>query len=86
MKIPSFFTQNEIALAYYLASKSFKEGTNIARDFDKEFLLYLAGKRDINKAKEYVFSKKGSLVEVRPSNLTLPLDWRKIERISLSRL
>ncbi len=86
MKIPSFFTNNEIALAFYLAKKSFREGKNIARDFDKEFLLWLAGKRDINRAKEYVFSKQGNLVEVKPSKLKLPLDWRKVERISLSRL
>jgi tRNA threonylcarbamoyladenosine modification (KEOPS) complex Cgi121 subunit len=43
----------EIMLAHYLAKRSFKEKTNIAKSLHIEFLLWFAGTRDIEKAFEY---------------------------------
>ena len=40
----------ELALAEFLAKKSFSEGSNIAKKFKYEFLLWLTGKRDIKSA------------------------------------
>ena len=70
---------NELILATYLAKKAFKEKKNIAKDIYTEFLLFLLGTRDIKKV-------KGKTFKMKEGNLTLPLDWKKIERISLSRI
>ena len=87
-------SEEEIELAYYLAKKSFRNKSNIAKKFKYEFLLWLSGKMDINSAINYSkTSKKKKLLVVFEGTLNLkkaklekaadPLD---IERISLSRI
>jgi len=43
-------SKEEIDLAYYLAKKTMERGTNIAKKFKYEFLLFLSGKGDIKSA------------------------------------
>jgi tRNA threonylcarbamoyladenosine modification (KEOPS) complex Cgi121 subunit len=52
-----FFTEQEIKLAEHLAKKAFGNKTNIAKKFKYEFLLWLAGKRDIKSAIEETMPK-----------------------------
>lgn len=84
----------ELELAHYLAKKSFKNKSNIAKKFKYEFLLWLSGKTDISSAIRYSkTSRKEKLLVVFNGELNLksaklkktadPLD---LERISLSRI
>lgn len=43
-------SEDEFALAEFLAARSFRQGKNIARKFRYEFLLWLTGKTDIQSA------------------------------------
>lgn len=54
----------ELELAYALARKSLEEGTAIGKGIGTEFVLWLAGKRDIRRAFEEVGWKTGELVAV----------------------
>ncbi len=84
-------SEEEIVLAEYLAKKSFKTKP-IAKQFRFEFLLWLAGTKDIKSALKKTEVKDKALI-LSPHPLPLPRAQLKkranalaIERISLSRL
>lgn len=54
----------ELELAHALARKSLEEGTAISKNLEIEFVLWLAGKKDIRRAFGEVGWKKGELVAV----------------------
>lgn len=54
----------ELELAYALAKKSLEDGTAISKNLEIEFVLWLAGKRDIRRAFEEIGWKKGELIAV----------------------
>jgi tRNA threonylcarbamoyladenosine modification (KEOPS) complex Cgi121 subunit len=51
--------REEVDLALYLAEKAFAKKTKIARKLKYEFILWLAGKRDIKRAMEATAPKEG---------------------------
>lgn len=66
-------SREEIELAQTLAKKSFKQKTNIATQFRFEFLLWLSGTRDIQKAlKEFGAKDLGD---------TLLVSWKNPKRL-----
>ena len=88
-------------LAYALAQKSFKEKTNLAVQMRFEFLLWLAGTRDIknalkklgaNNSKDMLLITfhKPPLKKLKAKKLPLKLNkeasWQELEKISLSRI
>lgn len=54
-----------LRLAHHLASSTFKQKTNIASKFELEFLLWLAGKKDIRSALEWMlFEDERNIIAV----------------------
>lgn len=54
----------ELELAYALAKKSIAEGKAIGKSMETEFVLWLAGKRDIRRAFEEIGWKSGEVIAV----------------------
>jgi len=54
----------ELELAYALAKKSLEEGNAISKKLEIEFVLWLAGKRDIRRAFGEVGWKQGEVIAV----------------------
>jgi len=54
----------ELALAHELAKKSIADGTAISKKLEIEFVLWLAGKKDIQRAFEEVGWKTGEVIAV----------------------
>ncbi|MEW5996586.1 MAG: KEOPS complex subunit Cgi121 [Candidatus Micrarchaeota archaeon] len=54
----------ELELAYVLAKKSLGDGSAISKKMEIEFVLWLAGKKDIRRAFEEAGWKKGELIAV----------------------
>jgi len=93
---------DELLLAEKLAADAFKEKRNIAKNFDNEFLLWLAASTNISSAfREYSFQSpqdilvisftkkdptKTFLLEEKPLKLRKKATPLEIERISLARL
>jgi tRNA threonylcarbamoyladenosine modification (KEOPS) complex Cgi121 subunit len=80
----------EILLAYYLATKSFESGRNIAKSLDLEALLWLEKTRDIKNALKKQKNKKGQKYKAVPCkkpNLSLKTgDLQALEEIAISRV
>ena len=83
----------ELELALHLAESAFKKNKNIAKSLRFEFLLFLAGTRDIRSAmKKTAPGKKHLLVIFSDEGVGDGVDLRKkaeplsLERISLSRV
>lgn len=93
-------SKEELLLAHYLVKKSFKEKTNIAKKQKLEFLLWVTGTHDIDKAFEcacfnnpkdflvvcFFIRDKNSVVRLlKASEKKLKLD-RDAEPLSLERI
>ena len=57
-------SKEELELAYALAKKSIADRTAIGKSLETEFVLWLAGKRDIRRAFEEVGWKGGEMIAV----------------------
>lgn len=64
-------TEEQLKIAYLLAKRNFKNKTNLAKVFELEFLLLLAGERDLRKA----FAKN----EFEPNNFFI-ISFEKINK------
>lgn len=90
VKISEFSIQ-ELKLAYHLADDAFKKKKNLAKKMKLEFLLWLAGTRDISNALkkskgEYLLILDGPEITENEPGFTENADPEKLERISLSRI
>lgn len=50
LKLGTVHSKEEFQLAHFLAKRSFKNKTNLAKIFELEFLLWLLGEKDIRRA------------------------------------
>ncbi len=83
-------SEEEILLAEHLAGEAFRKKQNISKEFNMEFLLWIAGTTRFSKAKEYSAKGKEILAvyfdKKKENNMRKKADWEAIERISLARI
>ncbi len=72
-------SQEQIELAHLLAKRSFRNKTNLAKNFGLEFLLWLSGENDIRQALEKnVFGNADfMLVSFKKTGKKTVLNWLK---------